>query len=104
MAALRIDGETRTLRLTLGALARLERALGAGGVDALAQRLADPRAEDLLRILEALIGDPALDTEALSRADIDPAAAARAIAEAFAEAEGPKRAGGARGAHGSPTE
>jgi hypothetical protein len=97
MAALRIDGELKPLRLTLGALARLERALGADGVDALARRLAAPRASDLLHILEALIGEPDFDATRLARADIDPAASARAIAQAFAEAEGPKPQGGMNG-------
>lgn len=102
MATLDVNGERRTLRLTLGALARLERALGAESVEGLAARLGAPRAADLLVIVAALIGDAALDEAALERADIDPAAAARAIAEAFAEAEGPKRDGGSPGPNGSP--
>lgn len=106
MAELMIDGERRTLRLTLGALARLERALGAGSVDALGARLAEPRAEDLLHILSALIGDPALGAEQLADANIDPAAAARAVAAAFLEADSPKREGGqaaaCHGTSGSP--
>lgn len=110
MAALRIDGEMKPLRLTLGALARLERALGAEGVESLGRRLARPKAADLLHILEALIGEPAFDAERLACADIDPAAAARAIADAFAEAEGPKPQGGTEvtapspGPNGSSTE
>lgn len=102
MAALLIDGETKTLRLTLGALARLERALGADSVTALGQALAAPRAADLLLMLEALIGEPACDAARLARADIDPAAAARAIAETFTEAESPKPLRGKDGETASP--
>ena len=103
MATLTIDGEEKTLRLTLGALARLERSLGAESVEALGARLTAPRAADLVLILSALIGEAGYDAERVAQADIDPAAAARAIAEAFAEAEGPKQTGGRPGTPGSST-
>jgi hypothetical protein len=78
-----IDGERHALRLTLGALAEIEEAFG--GVEALAGRLAAPRALDLLIILHALLqgGGARLTLEALKGADIDLAEAGRAIARAF---------------------
>lgn len=50
-----IDGETRTLRLTLGALAELEDALGAEGLVDLAGRLEGGglRARDVIAVLAA---------------------------------------------------
>lgn len=101
-----IDGRPRRLRLTLGALSRLEAALGAGDFQALSARLAAPRAGDLVEILAALVDEPGLDAEALARADVDPAEAARAVAAAFgALGDGAKkRSGGSPGETGSSTE
>lgn len=99
-AVLVVDGAPRRLKLTLGALARLEERLGAGDFAALSRRLGAPRAGDLVEILAALIDDPALDAARLSRADIDPGEAARAVAAAFgALGDGAKKPGG-----GSPGE
>lgn len=55
--AVTIGGETWTLRITLGALAELEDALGAGDLGALAARLAEGRlkARDLVAILGAAL-------------------------------------------------
>lgn len=80
-----IDGERRRLRLTLGALAEIEETVGGGDFEALRARLATPNAADILAILHALLagGGEAISVEALRRADIDLAAAARAIADAF---------------------
>jgi hypothetical protein len=64
-----IDGRRRTLRLTLGALARLEADLAAPDLAALGQRLAAGRyaARDILRLLAAgLEGGGAADAEALA--------------------------------------
>jgi hypothetical protein len=84
-AALRIDGRPVTLRLTLGALAELEAAFGCASIDDLAVRLKAGRAGDLLIVLAALVrgGGGDGDADALARADIDPVAAAQAIAKAF---------------------
>lgn len=105
-ATLVIDGAPRRLKLTLGALARLEARLGAGDFAALSARLAAPRAGDLVEILAALLDDPALDAERLARADVDPGEAARAVAAAFGALgqSGKKPEGGSPGESGSPTE
>lgn len=54
-AALRVDGKTRPMRLTLGALAALEARLGAGGLVALAERFEAGSfgADDLVALLTA---------------------------------------------------
>lgn len=84
-ADLVIDGEARTLRLTLGALAALEETLGGGDFATLQQRLQNPRVADLLVILKALLegGGRKVSIEALKASDLDLADAARAIARAF---------------------
>lgn len=84
--ALSVDGEMRTLCLTLGALAEIEAALGCDGFAALAERLKTLSAADLVLVVQALLkgGEGvALD---LSTARIDPAEAARAVAECFERA------------------
>ncbi len=80
-----INGERRTLRLTLGALARLEETLGDGDFATLARRLEAPRVADLLVILEALLqgGGARLTQAELRASDLDIADAALAIARAF---------------------
>ncbi len=85
-----INGETHPLRLTLGALAEIEEALG-GDMESLKSRLANPRIGDLLLILNALLrgGGVSLSLEALKAADVDLAAATVAIAEAFRALEAP---------------
>jgi hypothetical protein len=80
-----INGEAKTLRLTLGALAALEERLGSGDFSTMQKRLEAPRIADLLVILEALMkggGNPATLSQ-LSASDLDLAEAARAIAAAF---------------------
>lgn len=57
--SVRIGGEDRLMRLTLGALAALEARLGAGGLTALAVRFEEGgfRADDLIALLTAgLVG------------------------------------------------
>ena len=80
-----INGEAHALRLTLGALAQIEDALG-GDFGALQERLKSPRFADIIVILHALLagGGSTLTLEALKAAEIDAGDAARAIAEAFA--------------------
>ncbi len=72
--ALTIDGVPRRLRLTLGALAELEGALGAGSLIALAERFEEGTvsAGDLLHLLAAGLrgaGEP-VSHEALAEAEI----------------------------------
>jgi len=84
-ARITINGEQKTLRLTLGALADIEDALGGGDFEALKARLKRPRISDLILILHALLGGGGtpLAIEALKASDIDLPEAARAIAKAF---------------------
>ena len=79
-----INGEERTLRLTLGALADIEDAFG-GDVDALKARLKRPRVGDIVLLLHALLagGGAALTLEAIRASDVNLADAARAVARAF---------------------
>jgi len=84
--SLTIDGQTRTLCLTLGALAEIESALDCAGFAALGARLKAMTALDLIRVVQALLkgGEGvALD---LTTARIDPAAAAKAVADCFERA------------------
>lgn len=83
-----IGGAPRRLCLTLGALAEIETALGADGLEALGARLSRLGAADLDVVLRALLrggGEAALagQAEALS---VNPKEAARGVAEAFRRA------------------
>ncbi|WP_428410011.1 GTA-gp10 family protein [Hyphococcus sp.] len=80
-----INGEEKTLRLTLGALADIEEKLGQGDLSALQARLQNPRVADIILILHALLagGGAALTLEALKASDLDLGEATRAIAKAF---------------------
>jgi hypothetical protein len=80
-----IGGKTYRLRLTLGALARIEDALGAGDFERLREKLKSPSIADLLLILHALIegGGERLALEVLKAGDVEFADAARAIGAAF---------------------
>lgn len=82
---IRINGEDKTLRLTLGALADIEDRLGGGDLPALQARLKNPRVADMIVILHALLtgGGTPLAMEALKASDLDLADAASAIARAF---------------------
>lgn len=77
---LEIDGRQRRLCVTLGALAALEGAFDVASLAELGERLAQLTASDLIIVVAALCGD---STAELARADIDPKAAANAVAEAF---------------------
>lgn len=81
---LRIDGRLRVLFLTMGGLARLQTAFGAGDLAALALRMRALSPADVPVLIAALIDDggPA-DPEALAFARYDLAEAATAIALAF---------------------
>lgn len=84
----RVDGEPRLARLTLGALARIETAFGATTPEALDARLADMSGSDLIVVLSALLSaaGPPIEPEALGRAQVDPGEAAAAVALAFLRA------------------
>lgn len=80
-----IGGRRLRLCLTLGALATIETALGAEGVEALAARMKRLSARDLTAVLAALIcggGAEPGEAERLAGAS-DPQAAAEAVARAF---------------------
>lgn len=81
---IKINGEEKRLRLTLGALADIEDKLG-GDLSALQERLKAPRVSDIVLILHALLngGGAALTLEALKASDVDLSEAARAVAKAF---------------------
>jgi hypothetical protein len=87
---LTIDGAPRRLCLTLGALAELEAAFDALSLSALAERLGQLTANDLIVVLAALTagGGEAVSAAGLAKASIDPAAAARAVSQAFERALG----------------
>lgn len=79
-----INGEEKTLRLTLGALADIEAAFG-GDAEAMKARLQRPRVSDIILILHALLGGggAAMTLEALKASDINLTDAAKAVAKAF---------------------
>lgn len=82
---LEIDGRERRLCVTLGALAELEAAFDAVSFADLGERLAHLSAADLIVVLSALTaggGEP-LSAAELATAQIDPRAAAGAVAQAF---------------------
>jgi hypothetical protein len=87
-SVLHVDGRPLILCLTLGALARLETAFGIKTMAQLEARLRDLSGSDLLVVISALIMDEgqSLTPEALAKVHIDPAQAARAVAEAFERA------------------
>lgn len=77
---LEIDGRPQRLCVTLGALAELEAAFDAASLSDLGERLGQLTASDLILVIAALSGTSAAE---LARAEIDPQAAAHAVAEAF---------------------
>lgn len=107
-----INGKTYTLRLTLGALAEIENALG-GDFSTLSERFRNPRIADLLMVLYALLrgGGAEMTLDLLKASDVDFTKAAKAIGEAFrgleprpAEAPEKSEAAAFRGENGSPPE
>ena len=87
---LEIDSEVHTLRLTLGALAEIETALGTEDLSGLTARIANPSAGDLLVILSALLGGGGHDLPVgvLKSKSFDVREAIAAIARSFALALG----------------
>lgn len=86
-----LAGVERRLCLTLGALAEIETALGVDGLPALIQRLKTLSARDLMVVLEALLRGGG--EEALDPAQVEPGAAAEAVARAFIAASPERRDG-----------
>lgn len=82
---LAIDDRDVRLCLTLGALAELEAAFDVVSLAELAERLTHLTAADLIIVLAALTkgGGDATSVADLCAAQIDPRAAAAAVAEAF---------------------
>jgi len=82
---LSVGGREVRLCLTLGALAELEAAFDVVSLAELAERLAQLTAADLIIVLATLVkgGGEALSAAELAGADIDPKAAAAAVADAF---------------------
>ncbi|MFT4254739.1 MAG: GTA-gp10 family protein [Caulobacter sp.] len=78
-----LAGTTRTLCLTLGALARIEEALGLEDWSQLPARIARMSARDLLVVLQALLDE---DGPPLDAARLDVREAAAAVAKALAAA------------------
>lgn len=78
-----LAGTTRTLCLTLGALARIEEALGLEDWSQLPGRIAKMSARDLLAVLQALLDE---DGPPLDVARLDVREAAAAVAKALAAA------------------
>ena len=86
--ALSVDGVARRLCLTLGALAEIETALECDSLSELDRRMRALSAADMVTVIRALLIGGG-EVEAASRiedADIAPAEAASAIAEAFRRA------------------
>lgn len=86
----RLSGEKRRLCLTLGALAEIETALEASGVEALVERLRTLSGRDLMVVLAALLrgGGEADLADGLDRSGVQPVEAAEAVARAFEAAGG----------------
>ncbi|MGE6698874.1 GTA-gp10 family protein [Hyphomonas sp. NPDC076900] len=82
---LTVDGRTRRVCLTLGALAEIESALGCRTMAELELRMRALSAADLIIVIAALLrgGGEAETAEQISEADVAPGEAARAVAETF---------------------
>ncbi|WP_421792256.1 GTA-gp10 family protein [Hyphobacterium sp.] len=78
-----IDGEERTLCLTLGALAEIETALACSGFTEMGERMKNLSAGDLVRVVQALLAGGEGVKLDLATARIDPAAAVKAVADCF---------------------
>ncbi len=83
-----IGDQPYTLCLTLGALMEIEQALGIDGLNQIGDRLAKPRAKDLVAILGALLrgGGHELSDADVARLPIDLPALADKLVETFTAA------------------
>ncbi|GAB5457391.1 MAG: GTA-gp10 family protein [Henriciella sp.] len=86
--ALEVAGVSRTLCLTLGALAEIETAFGCNSMAELQARLRSLSASELGIVVQALLRGGGTPEEVISVADISPGDAANAVAEAFRAALG----------------
>lgn len=84
-AEITVNGDAYPLRLTLGALAQIETALGGGDFEALQKSLEKPSVSDMISILHALLmgGGAQVSLAVLKASDVDLADASKAIAKAF---------------------
>lgn len=82
--SIKINGEAYRLKLTLGALAAIETALG-GDLAAASDRLKNPNVNDVISIIHALVvgGGGQISIEGIKGADIDFADAAIAVSRVF---------------------
>lgn len=82
---LAINGEDRRLCVTLGALAELEAAFDVASFTELGERLAHLTASDLIIVLSALTigGGAGMSGAEIAAAQVEPRAAAEAVARAF---------------------
>lgn len=87
-AMIEIEGEARILCLTLGALAEIEHALGCESLKDLSVRLKTLSAQDLIRLLAALLkgGGEAGLAGRIHELNINPQEALRAILTCFGKA------------------
>lgn len=83
--SLDIDGVSRRLCLTLGALAEIETSFGCASLAELQVRLARLSATEMMTVISALLRGGGEDCEVES---LSPGAAAKAVAEAFHAALG----------------
>jgi len=85
-----LGGQHRRLCLTLGALAQIEAAFGLDSWQALAERLGNLAAQDLIVVLQALLrgGGEEEAASKLPELAVDFREAAEAVARAFAAAGG----------------
>lgn len=83
--SLDVAGQNRVLCLTLGALAEIESAFGCASLADLQARMRRLSAAELLRLVSILMksGGEQVEPDVLARLNIQPAAAAAAVAEAF---------------------
>lgn len=83
--SLDVAGQKRVLCLTLGALAEIESAFGCASLADLQARMRRLSAAELLQLVSILIkgGGGQVEPDALAQLNLQPAAAAAAVAEAF---------------------
>jgi hypothetical protein len=83
--AIEINGETRKLCLTLGALAEIEMALGCASLKDLSLRLKQVSAGDLIKLLAALLrgGGEVEAARSIMSAEVSPGLVMSAILECF---------------------
>lgn len=86
--SLEVAGVSRTLCLTLGALAEIETAFGCTSMTELQARLRSLSASELSIVIQALLRGGGTPEEGIKVAGISPGEAASAVSEAFRAALG----------------